>query len=437
MKPLQHVLKLTATLCLIALLVACGSSSEPEPPAEPITLNLVTFNQSSNGEQAVLDQYMADNPHVEIQSQGYSRSPQQYLLTDKPPDIMAMGPSNILLSASQLGLLTDMTDLWAQSGLLESYPAGFKAMSEYDGKQYFLPVGYSWTAIYFNQAIFDQYNLEPPQTWDQLIQLADTLLANGVTPFSIAGQDPVTASLWFDYLNLRLNGAAFHHNLVRGQERYDDSRVQQVFEVWRSLISNGYFVENASSMGELDSLTATIRGDNGQLGRHKSAMALTTRVGLADLPEKFQDELDFFRFPIMDPTLPQGEVLPSTGYMIPADAPNRIAALDFLTYLSSADAQAKYCQPSNRTAALVPVNSEISADTFTEDLQSGRAIVQSVDYVTQQYFWSSPSPVQSAMVSALRNFFLRAKNDSLDMDSLLLTLENARLKAIEEQAFAN
>lgn len=438
MKTSKESLRTGLIVWLTVLVVtACGWSREPEPAAEPVTLNFITLLENSTGEQEVLNQYALVNPHVTIEREGYAQFPQQYLLAEPQPDLMGMGPSHILFSAIQQDLLMDITDLWARSGLLDSYPNSFQAMTEHGGKQYYLPVGYGWTALYYNRALFDQLGVTPPQTWSELISTADSLLANGVTPFSIAGQDPVSASLWFDYLNLRVNGPEFHRSLIRGEESYDDPRVRQVFEIWQMLFASRYFVENAASMSSLESLTATIRRDEGQLGRHKAAMVLTTPFEIAELPETFRPELDFFRFPTVDPSVIPGEVLPSVGYMIPADAPNRLAALDLLSYLSSADAQQMLFQPGSAAATFVPVNKDIDRDSYSSELNQGMTIIEGADHVMQQYFWSSPTTLQSALATALRTFLREAGDSNANIDNVLLRLEEARQKAVTEQVFGS
>lgn len=433
-----HTTKLTLIACFIVTFVSsCGRGGAAEQPKEPVTLSLISLIDDSNGEKAALDEYMATYSHVTIERTGYDQFPQQYLLSESPPDVMGMGPSHILLTAIEQGIVMDITDIWNQSGLSDSYPASFKAMSEHNGKQYFVPVGYSWIAIYYNQNIFSQLGLMPPQTWDELIFVADSLLVNGVTPFSIAGQDPVAATLWFDYLNLRLNGPEFHESLSRGQESYDDNRVRQVFELWQTLFNNRYFVENASTMGSLESLTATIRGDDGRLGRHKAAMVLTTPFDIAELPDAFRPELDFFPFPIIDPTVSRGEILPSIGYMIPLNAPQPLESIDLLTYFSTADAQTMLFQPRNSLATFVPVNSELDQDSYSEELLKGMAIVREADHVMQQYFWNSPTSIQTVIGSTMGSFLRNAGDANVDINSLLLKLEDARQKAIAEQSFSN
>lgn len=433
----MQTLKLIALCVAVVVLAACGRDEEPEPAAEPVTLTMVSLTENSNGEESLLETYTEANQNVTIERGGYTQFPSAYLLDETPPDIMAIGPSNILASAGSQNLLADLTDLWAQNGLLESYPASFRELSEVNGKQYFVPTGYSWVGIYYNVEIFNRLGLEPPQTWDELMSICDRLLAGGETPFSLTGFDPSAFSLWFDYLNLRLNGPEFHRSLIRGNESYDDPRVREVFDLWESLFAREYFIDNAYSMRPLTSLTAIIRGDNGELGNNRAVMVLATPFGLTDLPDTFRGELDFFRFPIINPTINQGEVVPSIGYMVPANAPKPFVAMDLVAYLSSAEAQTILFPPRGTFTNFVPANSDVVQDNFSQDLRRGIEIVQSADQVTQQYFFASPNLFQGRLVSILREFFLKAQRDGADIDKLLLELEDVRQTSLAEQAFSN
>jgi len=183
-------------------------------------------------------------------------------------------------------------------------------------------------------------------------------------------------------------------------------------------------------------IRACAKSDDGQLGRNKAVMVLASPFGLADLPDQFRLELDFFRFPTIDPSLSQGEVVPSIGYMIPSAATNRLAAMDLVAYLSSAEAQTTIFQPRGSLPTFVPASSEVLQDNFSQEIQRGMAIVQGASGVTPQYFWSNPSTMQSIIVTTMRTFVRAAQSDSADIDNLLLKLEDARQTAVTEQAFA-
>ncbi len=47
--------------------------------------------------------------------------------------------------------------------------------STFDGKVYGLPLGLSIAEMWYNKDIFAKYNLKPPATWEEFINVVDTL----------------------------------------------------------------------------------------------------------------------------------------------------------------------------------------------------------------------------------------------------------------------
>jgi ABC-type glycerol-3-phosphate transport system substrate-binding protein len=116
-----------------------------------------------------------------------------------------------------------------------------------------------------NKQVFADYNLQPPQTWDEFITICETLRANGETPLAISGNEPWASYVWFEYLNLRLNGPAFHRGLLTGKEHFDNARVRTVLETWRSLFTNGYYVEKPQALGSLNAVAALVRNERAKV----------------------------------------------------------------------------------------------------------------------------------------------------------------------------
>ena len=426
----QFFLRATLWLLPIVLITlsACGSSDEPPPEVTPVALRFFSLNTDSAGEAAALDQFEANNPAITIEREQYQQLPTQYLLESPPPDLMLIGPTYMLLAAIEQNLVLDVTDIWAQSGLLDSYPPALQALSEVDGKQYYVPTGYSWSGIYYNKESFAQYDLDVPQSWDDLLFAADTLLANGVIPFSLAGDDAGISSLWFDYLNLRMNGPDFHSRLMRGQESYLDDRVYAVFQQWQFLLENGYFVEAPVTINDLESMAAIISDEKGLLTNQKAAMVLADPFALGALPENWQVQPGFFRFPTMDPSLPVGEVALSLGFMIPTQADNTLQAIELLTYLSQADVQEIMYRPSE-LANFAPASGGIGRDGYSPELLARASVVAEADSVDMPIFWGSPSNLQLALAGALDSFLRGVEKNEVSIDQVLAGLEEARLAA--------
>lgn len=429
------ILKSFLLLLLFSILAACGSSEPLPPTPELLTLTLITIDEEFTAEIEVIEQFEAENPHIQIERQTYAQFPQQYLLTDPPPDIMTIGPSSILIGAGQQGLLTDLSDLWAQSGLYEAYPQSFRSMSEAEGKQFFLPMAYSWAGFYYNASLFDEYGLTPPQTWDEFIVVADTLKAAGVAPIALAGESPFSAAIWFDYLNSRLNGPAFHSALIRGQESYLDDRVQAVFEIWAFLISEDYFLRGTNQHSDFDALTSILLGQDGRsLTSRRAGMVLTDPLALASIPPALRTQPGFFAFPSMDPSLQMGESMLVLGYMIPSGAAHVEEAIEFLTYMSQPAIQDQLYQPSETNLSYAPVRAT-DAGQYSDEIQQRMAVVLGTDVVDVPYFLGNPPIMQLVIVNALGEFLRDAERNEVDIEKILEQLEAGREAGVGTEEF--
>ena len=67
--------------------------------------------------------------------------------------------------------------------------------------QYGIPFRLDCKLFFYNKAIFDEHNLTPPATWDEFINVCETLKAAGVTPISFGNQEPWSASHYIGTLN--------------------------------------------------------------------------------------------------------------------------------------------------------------------------------------------------------------------------------------------
>lgn len=429
-----HALTRLSALAVLAALIAvsaCGGSTAAEPvaPAEPVTLTYVTFGGLGPMEQTLIDQFEASHANLTIERRQYSQAPVRYLADTPPPDLMVIVPGEQLSSAMDQGLVTDITDIWQAADLDSKYPASFRALSEREGKQYLLPLGFAWNGIYYNKAIFEQYNLTPPHTWDEFITLCDTLLINGETPLAVSGRDLFMASLWIDYLALRLHGADFHQQLSLGEISYEDERVRAIFEAWASLARQGYFAADSRNLSRLAAAMSVVRNEKLDVSPAKAVMILGGPAMLNDLPELFRTELDYFPFPVIDPTVPQAEAVFVVGYMVPTNAPHRSEALSFLTYLSSEAARALVSKDVQANSFYVPAFAAGDPDQLPAPVQTGMALLQSADQVVTPFNLNIKQPVQFALNDALRRLLADQRTGApFDLNAVLAALEAARQK---------
>jgi multiple sugar transport system substrate-binding protein/raffinose/stachyose/melibiose transport system substrate-binding protein len=367
--------------------------------------------------------FMEANPGIEIvhstvAHEDFKQAIRAYLTASTPPDVMTWFAGNRARFFIDKGLIMDISDVWEEQGWNEDFPAGFRALSTVDGKQYFLPSSWYWWAVYYRKDIFEQYGLEPPETWEEFLQVCETLKENDITPITIGTKYRWTAAAWFDYLNMRVNGPEFHIDLMLGKESYDDPRVLTVFtDYWAPLIENGYFIEDPAAYAWAEAIPFMLNGE--------AAMYLMGDFLRDSYPDEEEDKLDFFRFPIIDPAVPIGEDAPTDGYFMAAGAQHAEDAKKFLAYLGSVEDQQAWADNLGR----LPTNMKVDTSNFSPMQQQGLELIQGADYVAQFYDRdTTPEMADEGM-----NGFMQFWDNPDDIEEILAYLETVRQEIFVEE----
>lgn len=382
---------------------------------EVFYVSIFQSDEFGSPEALLIDQFEADHPDIRVNRSRYWASPSAYInfLRESPFTVVMSVPADyVTFQAVEEGLFLDLDAILVETDLDGAYPADFLAMTEYAGKQYFLPGFYSWFAIYYNRDIFDRYDLTPPGTWKEFLNVCEKLAENGIAPLVYAGDNRQMVSVWFDYLNLRLNGIEFHTALMEGREGYDDERVRAAFDTWKFLVDSGYILENAWGLQAEESLSIVVDG--------KAGMILTPGY-------QSHDELGFFRFPIMDPSAPVGEIVPTVGYVILAKSPQLLAAVELLGYMGSAKTQTHLGQQLGTGSGLLPLHKDVERDFFTPEMDQASHLVQDADHIRQPYQWCFDDSMLRPMSAIFRDIMI-----GRDYEENLEKLESARKQVFDE-----
>ncbi|MEN3607970.1 ABC transporter substrate-binding protein [Plantactinospora sp. ZYX-F-223] len=308
------------------------------------------------------------------------------------------------------GLATDISDIWQSIG--GDFSAAMKqASTGTDGKQYFVPFYYYPWAMFYRKSVFQEKGYQVPKTWDDLKALAARMRSDGLIPIAMADKDGWPAMGTFDYINMRSNGYDFHVNLMAGKESWEDSRVKQVFTLWRELLpycqpgANGRTWQEAAQ----------------SLGQKQTGMYL---LGMF-VGQQFQGEvaadMDFFPFPQIVEAHGQDAVeAPIDGFMISSKVKNVDGAKELLRYLASAEAQNAYLKsdPNNVATHNGADTSGYSAlqRKAVELVGGAKQISQFLDRDTRPDFAST------VMIPSLQSFL----NKPDDIDGLCRRIESQK-----------
>ncbi len=395
----------------------------------PVEKNIVIYNSYMSDpaprevDAELVAMFEEQNPNIDVvhstvAHEDFKQAIRAYLTASTPPDVMTWFAGNRARFFIDRGLIMDISDVWEEQGWNESYPKGFRAMSTVDDKQYFVPSSWYWWAVYYSKSTFEEYGLEEPETWEEFLAVCETLQENGVAPLAIGTKYRWTAAAWFDYLNMRVNGPEFHIDLMLGKEQYDDPRVKTVFtDYWQPLIENGYFIENPAAYSWSEALQFMINGE--------AAMYLMGDFIRDSYPDELEDDLGFFRFPIIDPEVPSGEDAPTDGFFIAANAQHEEAAKQFLAYLGGVEAQEYMIEELGRLGT----HSGVDRDLYTPVQQEGVELIEGADFVAQFYDRdTTPEMADEGM-----NGFMQFWDNPGDIDDILNQLETARQEIFEAE----
>ncbi|MGJ6962310.1 ABC transporter substrate-binding protein [Streptosporangium sp. G11] len=380
-----------------------AATSSGAAPAGPVTLQSnLSSPQAKAAMQKIIDGFNKLGKGTAtlntVASETYRTQLPTYLTSANPPDLYTWYAGSVANNYADKNLLLDVSDVWGSMG---DYPAALRELStDGTGRQIFVPMNNYWWGFFYRKSNFAKWGVQEPKTWAEFLTLCETLKGKGIPPIGIGlGDTPWVASVWFDYLNIRINGADFHRELLAGKQRFDDPKVKAVFAKWREVLP--YFDPKGKAYPFQEATTALLGG--------KTGMFLIGTFFADAAPKDALDDLDFFRFPIIDPAVPIVEEAPTDGFFASAKSANPAGAKALLTYLASAEAQELYIASSS--GIVLPANPKAKA-ADSPLVAKGKAMLDEAAELTQFFNRDSSDALQPTADTALTKFM--DKPDEID-----------------------
>ena len=413
-----HRLRAFGTLARVtaaaAIVAATFTGAATNADASTLTVNVsARANQRSTWQDA-FDKFKKANPDIDlkvsyIDEEAYKVQISGWLATD-PPDVVSWHDGERMAYYAQRGLLEDLSTDWAKNGWNDQY-AAVKGASTWNGKQYAAPLGYDAYGFFYRKDLFEKAGIKSePKTWNELIDACKKLKASGVQPIAVAARDSWTLAAWFDYLDLRINGNAFHQQLMAGQIPYTDARVKKVFTAWKSLMDNQCFMENALSY-DVDSIGPVLVSG-------KAAMMLMGTFFSASFPANMKQDVGFFRFPVIDANVPMAEDGPVNVLLIPAKAKNKADARRLLAFMETPEINAELA----RGWGQLPSNNKAAAPEDPISKVGFQTLANTSGGIAQFYDRDMQKEMADEGMKAMQQFY----SDPSQIDTLLARLETTR-----------
>jgi multiple sugar transport system substrate-binding protein len=316
----------------------------------------------------------------------------QYLTSSKPPEVLTWLAGKAAQNYADQGLLLDISDVWA-SPEMKGYSSALKGLSTSStGKQIFVPIYYYWCGVYYRPSKFAEWGVKPPKTFEEYKALCKTVQDKGVTPIGMGLSDtPWVASFWFDYLNLRINGAKFHRDVLSGKKSFNSPEVKAVFNKWEEMLP--YMDKQAKGLAFAEAQTKFYKGE--------TATYVAGNWWALGAPKDVGDDIDFFQFPIIDPKVPVAEEAPADGFFATAKGKNPALTKAFLKYLATPAAQELYLTTSGNSS--IPA-APLAKAAVTAQNTKGKAMLEAAADLTQFFNRDGGDELQPTADTALLKF---------------------------------
>jgi len=431
---IKRITGVVIILCMMLSIVACGNNesstvdstnndnnneqstntndgvTEDEKVEFTLWHSYVGADQRAEFMETRLNEFRKLHPEYIIDEQKVPRDQYQTKLKTEAaagqlPDAFVIWPNAMTKEFASAGLLTDINDYLNEN---PEWKDSFvnRALDEFtvDGKTYSAGLGISITSIvYYNKALFDEYNVTYPKTYSELLDAIKVFKENDIIPIALGNKAkwPVQSTIFSCSAN-RDTGSEWLDSTLSGTgAKFTDPEFVEALRKIYELTEAGAFNEDYNSIDEVQMRSYFYNGD--------AAMMIGGSWIIPELienaPNELKENLQLAILPEFeggkgDPNTMSG--VSSTGIAISAKTtPEQKAAIqELIQFLTNEDAQKMYAQYN------IPVSSKTVA--INED---------------------ELDPVYNKMIELIKQYPLVAVYDSA-LSSELTDIINNGLQAI-------
>jgi alpha-glucoside transport system substrate-binding protein len=216
----------------------------------------------------VLDGFEDQYPNVTVKYKG-AKDPGQVISTavqgGNPPDVAALNSPGLMKDFVDQGALKPIDS--AKDTVSDNFSEDWVRFGTVNGKLYGLFFkGANKSTVWYNVHAFEDAGIEPPTTWDELLEDGKTLNASGVPAYSFGAADGWTLTDLFENIYIRSAGPDKYDQLADHKIKWTDPSVKEALTEMGKILSDGDNIAGGTS-GALqtnfpDSVTNVFQAQN-------------------------------------------------------------------------------------------------------------------------------------------------------------------------------
>ncbi len=376
-----------------------------------------TNGGEADGLKAMYDVYKRKYPNIEIVNAtvagGAGTNAKAVLVTrmngNKPPDSFQVHAGQELIGTwVSSEKVEPITDILEEAGVTEALPELLVEQITFEDEIYSVPVNiHRSNMLWYNKKVFEDNDLEPPKTLDDFFEVAEALKAKGITPLAVGGKDKFETPHLFESVLLATYGDEDYPKLFEADtEMWGEDKMDEAIDTLAKMLS--YANTDRSSLGWADAAQQVLDGKAGMTIMGDWAEGYFVSKGA-----KPDVEFGYVPAPGTDGIF----MWLSDSFALPKGAPNREAAVNWITLAGSKEGQDAF----NPKKGSIPARTDADKDLYDEYLQ------YSIDRFQEDKL--APSVVHGA--AANENYMteygnaLNVFSSDLDKEQLKQSLEDA------------
>lgn len=257
---------LTAALLVLGI-TACGGAPEekqPQDDSQPEKVTITYLSRYTSPEVPrhkyyldKLEEFRAQNPDIIVEdisisdADSYKSSLRSAVATGTLPTVYICSDAFPHLDWAKNGVMQDLTSLIeAENWTGPTDPDIFSSFSfPRDGLDgiYGIPNAVVNSPVYVNTKLLKEYNLETPETWEDVLVMAETLRAADPTiiPFCLPAKSSADLGRFFSELVVRMYGLEFRDKVIAHEVKWTDPELTNALKVFQEYIDLGVFGPDA------------------------------------------------------------------------------------------------------------------------------------------------------------------------------------------------
>jgi alpha-glucoside transport system substrate-binding protein len=283
------------------------------------------------------------------------------------PDIAILPNLAMMDQLADDGTLIPLDSVLDMKEVTKDYAPAWIELGSHNGKLF--GIFYKVTnkaAVWYNPKAFAAAGYKVPTTWNEMITLADTMVADGHSPFSVvAASGPASGwalTDWISEIVLNNCGPDLYDKMIAAEIPWNHACIKRSFDMFIKIVSTEGYV-----LGGSQRIVATgddVAADPLYTEPPTAYMCYLASFAQAFIAASYPDlepgtDYDIFKFPTINPEY-QGAV--TVGADVPVMVSDAPSARSFMTYLASARAQETWI----KLGGFSSVNRSVSADAYLD-----------------------------------------------------------------------